>query len=257
MAIFTENVCLDWLNEEALYEQLFSKEDFENAIKNTKSIVSQYPEVAKHIKYSTISKYNEYVKSVNNGDGKYGQNLCIAIANGINPKLDDKILVQIQSKLRTKQKYLTSYGGHENPKKYKSWDEVPTYIVIQLHGKPKPLSKSKSSIPQEIKDAIKRIKELDKKYRDKYKSDCYGRFEYPSADDINESIECNEDPHIAVCDVRGNVSKAQNMSGEEYDKYVNDKWSIFNKMFNELNKNNEFGCDDDDYELSIYYKMKK
>lgn len=47
------------------------------------------------------------------------------------------------------------------------------------------------------------------------------------------------------------------MSGEEYDKYINDKWSIFNKMFNELNRNNEFGCDDDDYELSIYYKMKK
>lgn len=33
MAIFTESVCLDWLNEEALYEQLFSKEDFQNAIK--------------------------------------------------------------------------------------------------------------------------------------------------------------------------------------------------------------------------------
>lgn len=257
MAIFTEAVCLNWLNEEALYEQLFSKEDFENAIKNAKSIVSQYPEVAKHITYSTISSYNEYVKSVNNGDGKYGQNLCIAIANGMDPKLDDKILVQIQNKLRTKQKYLTSYGGHENPKKYKNWDEVPTYIVIQLHGKPKPLSKSKSSIPQEIKDAIKKIRELDKKYRDRYKSDCYGRFEYPSADDINESIECDEDPHIAICDVRGNVSKAQNMGGEEYDKYINDKWSIFDKMFNELNRNNEFGCDDDDYELSIYYKMKK
>lgn len=257
MAIFTENVCLNWFNEEALYEQLFSKEDFQNAIKNAKSIVSQYPEVAKHITYSTISSYNEYVKSVNNGDGKYGQNLCIAIAKDMDPKLDDKILVQIQNKLRTKQKYLTSYGGHENPKKYKNWDEVPTYIVIQLHGKPKPLSKSKSSIPQEIKDAIKKIRELDKKYRDRYKSDCYGRFEYPSADDINESIECDEDPHIAICDVRGNVSKAQNMSGEEYDKYINDKWSIFDKMFNELNRNNEFGCDDDDYELSIYYKMKK
>jgi len=55
MAIFTESVCLDWLNEEALYEQLFSKEDFENAIKNAKSVISQYPEVSKHITYSTIS----------------------------------------------------------------------------------------------------------------------------------------------------------------------------------------------------------
>lgn len=130
MAIFTENVCLNWFNEEALYEQLFSKEDFENAIKNTKSIVSQYSEVAKHIKYSTISEYNEYVKSVNNGDGKYGQNLCIGIAKDIDPKLDDKIFVQIQNKLRTKQKYLTSYGGHKSSNNYKRLDEIPTYIVI-------------------------------------------------------------------------------------------------------------------------------
>lgn len=58
MAIFTESVCLNWLNEEALYEQLFSKEDFENAIKNTKSIISQYPEIAKHIKLNTPQYLN-------------------------------------------------------------------------------------------------------------------------------------------------------------------------------------------------------
>ena len=110
-------------------------------------------------------------------------------------------------------------------------------------------------LPQEIKDAIKKIKELDKKYKDKYKSDCFGKIQYQDNEDIDTDIETSHNIWLASCLV---YERKQGQPENIFANELADRQKIFLEMFKELKSSSKnFNMDESKNEVMIFYYYKK
>lgn len=110
-------------------------------------------------------------------------------------------------------------------------------------------------LPQEIKDAIKKIKELDKKYKDKYKSDCFGKIQYQDNEDIYTDIEISHNIWLASCLVH---ERKQGQPENIFANELADRQKIFLEMFKELKSySKNFNMDESKNEVMIFYYYKK
>lgn len=110
-------------------------------------------------------------------------------------------------------------------------------------------------LPKEIKDAIKKIKELDKKYKDKYKSDCFGKIQYRDNEDIYTNIEISHNIWLASCLVH---ERKQGQPENIFANELADRQKIFLEMFKELKSySKNFNMDESKNEAMIFYYYKK
>ena len=110
-------------------------------------------------------------------------------------------------------------------------------------------------LPQEIKDAIKKIKELDKKYKDKYKSDCFGKIQYQDNEDIDTDIETSHNILLASCLIH---ERKQGQPENIFANELADRQKIFLEMFKELKSySKNFNMDESKNEVMILYYYKK
>ena len=110
-------------------------------------------------------------------------------------------------------------------------------------------------LPQEIKDAIKKIKELDKKYKDKYKSDCFGKIQYQDNEDIYTNIEISHNIWLASCLVH---ERKQGQPENIFANELADRQKIFLEMFKELKSySKNFNMYESKNEVMIFYYYKK
>lgn len=110
-------------------------------------------------------------------------------------------------------------------------------------------------LPQEIKDAIKKIKELDKKYKDKYKSDCFGKIQYQDNEDIDTDIETSHNIWLASCLIH---ERKQGQPENIFASELADRQKIFLEMLKELKSySKNFNMDESKNEVMIFYYYKK
>lgn len=239
MAIFTELVCLNWFNEGSGI--IISEQEFNSAINIVKSILSRRPYI--NAKYSTIETYNRYKSK---SHGKY-QSIKICHAS-INDSTYSKKLDEAWDAIRKK----SQNSGFDlyNTAKYES-SRVELDIEIS-----KVDDSQTAKIPQDLKNCITKLKELDKKYHDEYKSNCYYKIRYYTQNQIKDDIDT--DPAIAAIDIiNTNDNKWDSLSRDDFVKEVNSRWKIFDKLYKELKSSfKKIDYDGDKYDAIIYYKTE-